>query len=263
MKNFKKILATVMALATLGCVSAMPTYADYTYGDYYNMSDVQKDENRVDRSAFETVLEENGYTYKDVIFNEAKNTSTVVFANGNTLTLPLNVTELILSSKIENPRKEAVIYTDDEGNTVDTSDNCYYVLGYAISYTHTYKYTGDIEKDYRYDDENREAVYTPLGDSVTLPDGTVLNCEGLRDVQAVYDLNGKYMGFRVSTSSAEEGTFSDIYTVSSDSNVTVGNSNTVGESEPTGVRGDINYDGKVTTLDLLLLKKYLLGIIKW
>ena len=263
MKNFKKILATVMALATLGCVSAMPTYADYTYGDYYNMSDVQKDENRVDRSAFETVLEENGYTYKDVIFNEAKNTSTVVFANGNTLTLPLNVTELILSSRIENPRKEAVIYTDDKGNTVDTSEYCFYVLGYAISYTHTYKYTGDIEKDYRYDDENREAVYTPLGDSVTLPDGTVLNCEGLVDVQAVYDLNGKYMGFRVSTSGAEEGTFSDIYTVSSDSNVTVGNSNTVGESEPTGVRGDINYDGKVTTLDLLLLKKYLLGIIKW
>ena len=46
-------------------------------------------------------------------------------------------------------------------------------------------------------------------------------------------------------------------------NVTIGNSNTVGESEPTGVRGDINYDGKVTTVDLLLLKKYLLGIIKW
>ena len=44
---------------------------------------------------------------------------------------------------------------------------------------------------------------------------------------------------------------------------TVGESTTVGESEPTGVRGDINYDGKVTTLDLLLLKKYLLGIVKW
>ena len=44
---------------------------------------------------------------------------------------------------------------------------------------------------------------------------------------------------------------------------TVGDSTTVGESEPTGVRGDINYDGKVTTVDLLLLKKYLLGIVKW
>ena len=44
---------------------------------------------------------------------------------------------------------------------------------------------------------------------------------------------------------------------------TVGDSTTVGESEPTGVRGDINYDGKVTTTDLLLLKKYLLGIVKW
>ena len=38
---------------------------------------------------------------------------------------------------------------------------------------------------------------------------------------------------------------------------------TIGNSKATGVRGDINYDGKVTTLDLLLLKKYLLGIVKW
>ena len=38
---------------------------------------------------------------------------------------------------------------------------------------------------------------------------------------------------------------------------------TIGNSNPTGVRGDINYDGKVTTADLLLLKKYLLGIVKW
>ena len=44
---------------------------------------------------------------------------------------------------------------------------------------------------------------------------------------------------------------------------TIGESTTVGDSEPTGVRGDINYDGKVTTVDLLLLKKYLLGIVKW
>ena len=249
MKKFKKILATVMALSTLGCVSAMPTYADYTYGDYYNMSDVQKDENRVDRSTFETVCENNGIDIKDTIDNELEKTTTIVFGNGDTLVIPTNASDLILSSRIENPRKEAVIYTDDKGNTVDTSEYCFYVLGYAISYTHMYT-DGKLD-------------YTPLGDSITLPDGTVLNCEGLVEVQAVYDLNGKYMGFRVSTSGAEEGTFSDIYTVSSDSNVTVGNSNTVGESEPTGVRGDINYDGKVTTLDLLLLKKYLLGIIKW
>ena len=38
---------------------------------------------------------------------------------------------------------------------------------------------------------------------------------------------------------------------------------TIGNSKATGVRGDINYDGKVTTADLLLLKKYLLGIVKW
>ena len=38
---------------------------------------------------------------------------------------------------------------------------------------------------------------------------------------------------------------------------------TIGNSKATGVRGDINYDGKVTTADLLLLKKYLLGITTW
>ena len=55
----------------------------------------------------------------------------------------------------------------------------------------------------------------------------------------------------------------DTVSVSYIKDTTLGDSTTVGESEPTGVRGDINYDGKVTTVDLLLLKKYLLGIVKW
>ena len=36
---------------------------------------------------------------------------------------------------------------------------------------------------------------------------------------------------------------------------------TVGDS--TFPRGDINLDGKVNTVDLLMLKKYLLGLIEW
>ncbi len=36
---------------------------------------------------------------------------------------------------------------------------------------------------------------------------------------------------------------------------------TVGES--TFPRGDINLDGKVNTVDLLMLKKYLLGLMEW
>ena len=36
---------------------------------------------------------------------------------------------------------------------------------------------------------------------------------------------------------------------------------TVGDS--TFPRGDINLDGKVTTVDLLMLKKYLLGLMEW
>ncbi|MEE7583116.1 MAG: dockerin type I domain-containing protein, partial [Oscillospiraceae bacterium] len=36
---------------------------------------------------------------------------------------------------------------------------------------------------------------------------------------------------------------------------------TVGDS--TFPRGDINLDGKVNTVDLLMLKKYLLGLMEW
>ena len=52
------------------------------------------------------------------------------------------------------------------------------------------------------------------------------------------------------------------------------NTSTVGESsgnpnteftigDSTFPRGDINLDGKVNTVDLLMLKKYLLGLMEW
>lgn len=54
-------------------------------------------------------------------------------------------------------------------------------------------------------------------------------------------------------------------------NVTIGESDnkdktTIGDSiqlQPTGIRGDVNYDGEVNLIDLLLLKKYILQIITW
>lgn len=48
--------------------------------------------------------------------------------------------------------------------------------------------------------------------------------------------------------------------------VTIGDSDsniTIGESTATTIRGDVNLDGKVNSLDLLVLKKYLLGLIEW
>ncbi len=233
-----------------------------TYGNDYKFDYVQKHDYRVDRSTFETVCTENGVDIKNVIYNEVEKTATFTFGNGSTLVVPANFSNLILSSKVQNPRKEAVIYTNDEGKTVDMSNECYYVLGYTVSCANVHEFTGNIEDENEYIyDGTHSSQYTkhkPLGDSVALPDGTVLNCEGLRrDVEIVYDLNGKYMGFRVPRSGGEDGMFSDIYIIPSNSNVVIGS------SESISVSGDVNDDGKATTIDLLLLKKYLLGITTW
>lgn len=53
-----------------------------------------------------------------------------------------------------------------------------------------------------------------------------------------------------------------------DSSSTIGDSSTVGDSdvlpsEPTGIRGDVNYDGKVNVADIITLRRYLLHIIEW
>ena len=60
----------------------------------------------------------------------------------------------------------------------------------------------------------------------------------------------------------------DDVSVQKPNNTTIGESEnkpiteiTVGDS--TFPRGDINLDGKVTTVDLLMLKKYLLGLMEW
>ena len=52
-----------------------------------------------------------------------------------------------------------------------------------------------------------------------------------------------------------------------DSSSTIGDSSTVGDSdvlpsEPTGIRGDVNYDGKVNVADIITLRRYLLHIIE-
>ena len=65
-----------------------------------------------------------------------------------------------------------------------------------------------------------------------------------------------------------------IYSAQVSSDVTSNDKPTVGESsgnpnteftigDSTFPRGDINLDGKVNTVDLLMLKKYLLGLMEW
>ena len=65
-----------------------------------------------------------------------------------------------------------------------------------------------------------------------------------------------------------------IFAAQTSNNVTSNDKPTVGESsgnpnteftigDSTFPRGDINLDGKVNTVDLLMLKKYLLGLMEW
>jgi hypothetical protein len=61
------------------------------------------------------------------------------------------------------------------------------------------------------------------------------------------------------------GTFDITLGNSSTTETTIGDSTekVVLNETPTGIRGDVNYDGVVNAVDLLLLKKYLLQIITW
>jgi len=97
-----------------------------------------------------------------------------------------------------------------------------------------------------------------------LPSGnTISDLNSISRVQAIYNLNDEYIGYRVDYLGGEDGSFESIL---SDS-ITLGDSEgsitefTVGDS--VYPRGDINLDGKVNTADLLYLKKYLLGLIEW
>lgn len=53
--------------------------------------------------------------------------------------------------------------------------------------------------------------------------------------------------------------------VSSKASTTIGDSTTrlTLNETPTGIRGDVNYDGEVNAVDLLVLKKYLLQMVTW
>jgi hypothetical protein len=156
--------------------------------------------------------------------------------------------DLIYSSLVSTV-DETLNYIDENGNEASNhiTEN-YYLIGYAVSYFHHY-YNGTAYETWNWLDE------------VTLPDGQVLKTSMYDDVEAVYNLDGKYMGYRYKIG---EDDFSDIFTTS---DTTIGdsdNTQTVELNEtPTGIRGDVNYDGEVNAVDLLLLKKYLLQIITW
>ena len=203
MKNIKKTIAVVMALATLGCVSAMPTYA-VTFKD--NGTETEKtleyyQKNSI-REAFLVLT--HGDSQGTYYFN-----SYYVETGKSAVDLSDLTPEELQSFEQGSPIKVSDD-VDTTGVTVITRDDDNYWKPISIELPNyfTTLYWSD-----------------PLNMWLVLEGG----------------VNKATLG----------------------ESSTVGDSTTVGESEPTGVRGDINYDGKVTPVDLLLLKKYLLGIVKW
>ena len=230
MKNLKKVLACVMAVATLGSVSAIGVSAQTLSDNYRYDYSVN-----IDASEFGTILSDKNLM--DLVTNDFYEDSTVLhFKDGTTYTIPCACRELI-----------ALYISDSEEKLV----------GYTVS-----------AFGYNAYDEYVKHSERSKPESVTLPDGKVLYPYKIHDcynIELIYNLDGKYIGYRITSSM--EGPKSGIYYKNYDSN-TIGESEnkpitefTVGDS--TFPRGDINLDGKVNTVDLLMLKKYLLGLMEW
>ena len=212
MKNLKKILSCVMAIATLGCMSSISAYAEFG----------------VPLLKYDTI--ETSFVGNDIKNVEYTDDATLIMLNnGDTYSLPKGCVDGIFYNVAENK-----IDSTGEGNLVA------YCVNVKVL--------------------NQDGEYYAI-----LPSGNkIADINGISKVQAVYDLNNKYIGYRVDYMGGEDGSFSNVM---SDS-LTIGESEnkpitefTVGDS--TFPRGDINLDGKVNTVDLLMLKKYLLGLMEW
>ena len=230
MKNFKKVLACVVAVATIGCTSAIGVSAK-TLDGYYHY-EYSRD---IDTSEFGTILSDKNLM--DLVDSDFYEDSTVLhFKDGTSYTIPCACRDVI-----------SLYISDSEEK----------LIGYTVSAIGFNAYDEFVKHSKRYKPE-----------SVTLPDGKVLYPNEIHDcynIELVYNLDGKYIGYRITNSN--EGPKNGIYYKDYDSN-TIGESEnkpiteiTVGDS--TFPRGDINLDGKVNTVDLLMLKKYLLGLMEW
>ena len=197
MKNFKKILVCMMAVATLGSISFIPT-------------------------------EVNAYLIKDADTTKGE---------------PFTGYEEYLKECDEISIKEAIFIVDDG----DYSDTYYFK-----SYNGIHKISELSQEDLsEYDISNVKNI---INVNITS------NCEFFVDTGFGYT----HMFY----SYADHCWGEDLSVILKQNDTTIGESEnkpitefTVGDS--TFPRGDINLDGKVNTVDLLMLKKYLLGLMEW
>ena len=225
MKNLKKVLTCIMVTATLGCVSLMPINADAVI---VNANDISKVV-----TAGSAVL----FDCQDLIDN-----GPVLFT--------------IINSKNEVLGRAIVDYVTEEESVV---------VG-----------TGTRPDGKAYEVRN-------TGQYIKKIDDTVDTSEITREVVMHYEYYLVNVYFRGVNPGGEYFEWYEYNPLTGDSyrpesNITkdmleekgliIGESKnkpiteiTVGDS--TFPRGDINLDGKVNTVDLLMLKKYLLGLMEW
>ena len=185
MKNFKKVLACVMAVATLGCVASIPINA-----------------NAIDMNS-------------DVISNNLENDAYIII-------------------------NDTIVIIQDSDNNVISK---YY---FKVDYEH-----GAIAR-------------AKIGDTFDVSQAKKIITISDKNATMYVDFKTYYAPL-VYVEEEEKFLIQDKYIFK---DTTIGDSEnkpiteiTVGDS--TFPRGDINLDGKVNTVDLLMLKKYLLGLMEW
>ena len=221
MKNLKKVLACVMAVSTLGCISSMPInanaaiiYKDYLFGNNINPYVLIDDLDVIENGPVIIVIKSSNDEVRDrVIFDYISEEESEVIGY---VTRP--------NGEIREVRNTGE-YLKRIDDTVDTSKAREEVT---------------IHTDY-----NRLDVYFDFGENN-------LGWFQYDVINGIYDVPSA-----VVTKNMLETP-----------NTTIGDSEnkpitefTIGDS--TFPRGDINLDGKVNTVDLLMLKKYLLGLMEW
>ena len=272
MKDFKKIVASIVAVMTISSLSTVSSFADIfvDYGD----GDMVSKEFGISYGETMDVQLNNGETFpvyswdyiiRDSDTNEVKGYVSGYFDRQYTIyNGVLYQGEPVFEYNGMRRYKDTLRVMHEWANSEYPLSEIYPEYNLPENGTELYR---DLDGNFlgykvRHDvldsDGNRISQLTlPTGEILDVPkydeNGGIVG-----SVSYIYNNKGEFTEYIINTMYDIPASI-----ISIGESTTVGDSTTVGESEPTGVRGDINYDGKVTTLDLLLLKRYLLGIIKW
>jgi hypothetical protein len=205
MKDFKKALACVMAVATLSVVTSVVVSADVEFDD------VEMSSNTTEYGDVIPYYElPQDFSLRDVLEDE----NHVLVINGEKFTL----------------------------THVDAFDYDY-ISGNSYNGDYTYFRKGNIVFD------GDESILYCFNAAFTKDDGTTWTYHGSAVKEEELSTEDKKLTYEMPISASP----------------TIGDSTEKVEfpETPTGIRGDVNYDGEVNAVDLLLLKKYLLQIITW